>query len=223
MIRAHYFAELESVRRSLVDMGETALTLFDEAVRTVSEPNPDSVVTAGELETKTDDQHRLIHDLCLRLITLQAPVARDARFVTGVLDAIVDLELIADYSYEIVTLVSGMRRRPPSQVLTHISGVAMRVRGVLAMAVHAWRREDSAKGVSVTPQEIAIRTECRALHEKLTRLTLEASEAGSYLDLMLVARHLERILHHAACVVDNAAGAAPVAQGEKLQELPIAK
>jgi hypothetical protein len=61
------------------------------------------------------------------------------------------------------------------------------------------------------------------LHEELTRLTLEASDAGSYLALMLVARHLERILQHAACVVDNAAGAAPVAQAEKLQVLPIAK
>jgi phosphate uptake regulator len=72
-------------------MGETTLTLFDEAVSIVSEPNPDSVMKAGRLKAKTDDQHRLVHDQCLRLITLQAPVARDARFVTGVLDAIVDL------------------------------------------------------------------------------------------------------------------------------------
>jgi hypothetical protein len=35
---------------------------------------------------------RLIHDQCLNLITPQAPVARDARFVTRVLGAIVDLE-----------------------------------------------------------------------------------------------------------------------------------
>jgi phosphate uptake regulator len=204
-------------------MGETTLTLFDEVVSIVSEPNPDSVMKAGGLEVKTDDQHRLIHDQCLRLITLQAPVVRDARFVTGVLDAIVDLELIADYSYEIGMLVSGMLRQPPLQVLSHISTVAKRVHGLLAKAVDAWRREDLAKGVSVRPQEIAIRRECGALHEELMRLTLEASDAGSYLALMLVARHLERILHHAACVVDNAAGAVPVAQAEKLQVLPIAK
>ena len=46
-------------------------------------------LTASELEARTDHQHRLIYDQCLNLITLQAPVARDARFVTGVLDAIV--------------------------------------------------------------------------------------------------------------------------------------
>ena len=44
---------------------------------------------------------------------LQAPVASDARLVTGVLDATVDLELIGDYAYEIVTLTSGIHGRPP--------------------------------------------------------------------------------------------------------------
>ena len=58
---------------------------------------------ASELEAQTDHQHRLIHDQCLNLITLQAPVVRDARLVTGVLDAIVDLELIGDYANETVT------------------------------------------------------------------------------------------------------------------------
>jgi phosphate transport system protein len=65
------------------------------------------------LEAHIDHRHRLIHDECLTLITLEAPVARDAWFVTGVLDAIIDLELTGDYSYEIVTLASGIERRPP--------------------------------------------------------------------------------------------------------------
>jgi phosphate uptake regulator len=35
-----------------------------------------------------------------------------------------------------------------------------------------------------------------------------------YVDLMLICRHLERILRHAACVADQAAEAAPVGQAE---------
>jgi phosphate uptake regulator len=62
---------------------------------------PGPSARASELEAQTDHQHRLIHHQCLNLITLQA---KDARLVTGVLDTIVDLELIGDYAYEIVTL-----------------------------------------------------------------------------------------------------------------------
>jgi phosphate transport system protein len=189
-------------------MGETTLALFDEAFGTLPEPNRDRLAKASELEAKTDHQHRLIHDQCLNLITLQAPVARDARFITGTLDAIVDLELIGDYSYEVATLGSGMRRRAPSQILAQMTQVAKEVREVLAKAVDAWRSEDSAQVPSVRPQESVIRAECGALYEKLTKLTSGPGEASTYVDLMLICRHLERILRHAVCVADQAMAAA---------------
>lgn len=217
MSRTHYHAELESVRRNLVEMGETTLALFDEAAASVSETSLDRSAKAGELEAKTDDQHRLIHDQCLDLIALQAPVAKDARFVTGALDAIVDLELIGDYSYEIVTLASGVRRRPPSQVLVQISEVTKKVREVLATAIDSWRTEDSTQVVSVRSQESAIRAECGALYEKLTRLTSGAGQATAYVDLMLICRHLARILRHAVCAAaQGTTGAAPLDQGKGL-------
>ena len=212
MSRTHYRAELESVRRNLVEMGETTLALFDEAAGTVSEPNPDRAAKASELEARTDHQHRLIHDQCLSLITLQAPVARDARFVTGALDAIVDLELIGDYSYEIVTLASAIRKRPPSQVLLQVSDAAAKVREVLAVAIDAWRSEDASLSTSIRPQEPAIRAECGALYEKLAQLTSKTGEATTYVDLMLITRHFERILRHAVCVAAQANEAAPFEQ-----------
>ena len=208
MSRTHYLEELESVRRNLVEMGETTLALFDDAVGTISESNSDRTAKASELEAKTDHQHRLIRDQCLNVITLQAPVARDARFVTGALDAIVDLELIGDYSYEIVTLASGMHRRPPSQIVSQLFDGANKIREILKKAIDFWRTEDSAQGLSIRPQESAIRAECGYLYEKLTQLTSGPGEATMYVDLMLISRHLERILRHAVCVADQATGAA---------------
>lgn len=67
-------------------MGETTLSLLAEALSAIADPTPDPSARASELEVQTDHQHRLIHDQCLKLITLQAPLARDARLVTGVLD-----------------------------------------------------------------------------------------------------------------------------------------
>jgi len=187
-------------------MGGTVLALFDEAAGSVSEPNLDRAARASELEAHIDHQHRLIHDECLTLITLEAPVASDARFVTGVLDAIVDLELIGDYSYEIVTLASGIGRRPPSQVLAQISEVAKKVRAALATAIDAWRGEGS-QGLSLRSQETGIRAECGALYDKLAQLISGVGEATEYLNLILISRHLERLLRHAVCAAEQAVGA----------------
>jgi phosphate transport system protein len=207
-MRSHYFQELDSVRGNLVEMGETTLALLDEAMRAVGEPSPGISAKASELESQTDHQHRLIHDQCLDLITLQAPVARDARLVTGVLDAIVDLELMGDYAYEIVTLSSKMRGRPPSQLSCQMAAVGAEIRECLAAAIESWRGLDRARALSVRPQEGPIRAKCGALYEKLSQLTSAPGDATTYVDLMLICRHLERILRHAACVADQAAEAA---------------
>jgi phosphate transport system protein len=212
MLRSHYVQELESVRRNLVQMGETTLSLLTEALHAVANPSPGPSARASELEAQTDHQHRLIHDQCLSIITLQAPVARDARLVTGVLDAIVDLELIGDYAYEIVTLSAAIPGRPPTQVLNQMSTVGAKIQESLSAAIDGWRSLDRDRALSVRPQEAAIRAECGALYEKLSQLTSASGDATSYVDLMLICRHLERILRHAVCVADQAADAAPAGQ-----------
>jgi phosphate transport system protein len=210
MLRTHYVNELESVRQNLVQMGETTLLLVAEALRAVTDPTAGHSARASELEAQTDHQHRLIHDQCLNLITLQAPVARDARLVTGVLDAIVDLELIGDYGYEIVTLSASIKSRPPSQILTQISEVGAKIHAGLRTAIDSWRSGDRAQAQLVRPQEAPIRAECGTLYEKLSQLTSSPGDATTYVDLMLICRHLERILRHAVCVADQAADAAPL-------------
>lgn len=213
-MRTHYVSELEAVRRNLVEMGETTAWLLAEALQAVVEPNRGPSARASELEAQTDHQHRLIHDQCLNLITLQAPVASDARLVTGILDAIVDLELIGDYAYEIVMLCSSMDRRPPSQILSQIADTGAKVRERLATAIESWRTGDRAQALSVRSHEAGIRAECGSLYEKLSRLVSSPGEGIAYVDLMLVCKHLERILRHAVCVADQASEAAPIDRGE---------
>jgi len=213
-MRTHYVSELEAVRKNLVEMGETTGMLLAEALHAVVESNRGPSARASELEAKTDHQHRLIHDQCLNLITLQAPVASDARLVTGILDAIVDLELIGDYAYEIVTLCSSMDRRPPSQILSQIADTGAKVRGCLSTAIESWRTGNRAEALSVRSHEGPIRAECGSLYEKLARLVSSPGEGIAYVDLMLVCKHLERILRHAVCVADQAADAAPLDRGE---------
>ena len=211
-MRAHFDDELESVRKNLIQMGDTTLTLLIEALRAVVEPDAGHSARASELEAQTDHQHRLIHDQCLSLITLQAPVARDARLVTGILDAIVDLELIGDYAYEIVTLSSSIDHRPPSQVLAQITDVGIKIRESLSAAIESWRSGDRSQALSVRPQETAIRADCESLYQKLSQLVSTPGQGTDYVELMLISKHLERILRHAGSVADQAADAAPLSQ-----------
>jgi phosphate uptake regulator len=94
-------------------------------------------------------------------------------------------------------LSSSMHGRPPSQISNQISEVGAKIRACLTTAIDSWRKGDLAQALSVRPQEAIIRTECGALYEKLTQLVSTPDEATVYVDLMLICRHLERILRHA--------------------------
>ena len=141
-------------------------------------------------------------------------MARDARFITGVLHAIIDLEPIGDYAYEIVVLSSSMKRRPPSQISSQMSEVGGKIRTGLTTAVESWRNGDRDLALSVRPQEAAIRAECGMVYEKLSQLVSAPGEGALYVDLMLICRHLERILRHAVCVADQAADAVPLGRDD---------
>jgi phosphate transport system protein len=211
MMRARYAGELDAVRQNLIAMGETTMALLAEGLRAVVDPSPDCAARASELEAQTDHQHRLIHDQCLNLITLQSPVARDARLITGALDAIVDLELIGDYAYEMVGLGSARQGRLPSQILSQISDIGAKIGEILSAAIESWRNEDRGLALSARPREAAIRAECQALADKVTLLTSAPGDVTAYVNLLLICRHLERIMRHAVCVAEQAAEAARTA------------
>jgi phosphate transport system protein len=213
-MRTHYAGELESVRQNLIEMRESAIELLGEAIHAVADPSAGLSERASELEAQTDHQHRLIRDQCLRIITLQAPVAGDARLVTGILDAIVDLELIGDYAYEIVTLSSSMSRRPPSQISTQISEIGAKILIGLTAAIASWRDGDRDQAWSVRTLEVAIRADCETLYQKLSQLVSGPGDSVVYVDLMLICKHLERIQRHTSCVAGQAADAAPFARSK---------
>jgi len=210
MARIHYVQELESVRQNLMQMGETTASLLNEALHAISGDGSGAAERASELESQTDHQLGMIHDQCLSLITLQAPVARDARLITGILDAIVDLELIGDYACEIATIGGSIRHRPPSPIVHQISDIFSGIRGVLLTALDGWSSDDAGQGLSVASRVAAIRIECHTLYEKLSQLASAPGDAMPYVNLLLVCRHLQRISRHAACIAEQAASAAPV-------------
>jgi phosphate transport system protein len=212
MTRIHYQDELELVRQHLIQMGETTIDVYSEALGGIGKCDRESSERAQDLETKTDHQNRMIHEECLSLITLRSPVARDARLVTAILDAIVDLELIADYANEIASLNLEMTRRPMSQVLVQVSDTGTRIGEMLSVAIDSWRKEDRELALSVRPRETAVRAELQNLYEKLSKLMVTPGDGALYVTLLLIARHLERIMRHSVSVAEQAATCAPLPQ-----------
>ena len=98
MRRAQHRDELDAIRGNLTEMGQITVTMLNEALATVTRNDPAAAERTHELEARIDDQNRQIHERCLQAMAIPGSRGDEARLVTGIVGAIVDLELIGDYA-----------------------------------------------------------------------------------------------------------------------------
>jgi phosphate transport system protein len=208
-MRSHFAEELESVRRNMLLMGDLTLESVSYALKCVVKTEGATYEEASELEFRIDDLNRSIHNECLNILTLQAPVARDARLVIGILEGIVDLEQIGDYAFEASDLALNSARCPVTQVTSQVVAFGEGVRDMLAIALDTWKNLDRAQGLALRSRQASVRTDCQNLTDKLNQLVTSPGGGQVYISLILICKHFERMAHHAVSVAEQAAAAAP--------------
>src|SRR5579863_956207 len=209
MSRERYVAELEQTRLDLLEMGAHAEQALRCALESVINSDRRAAERTRNLEVEIDSRNKHIYERCLSLLTLQAPVAGDARLLTRVLEAIVDLELIGDYAADIADLAVGMNAKPPLASLHDLSEAGSKVQDTLTQALDSWRRLDRSLGLSLGSKQGALKNDCEHLIEKLTTLSSASRDSSPYVALILICKDLERIALHAVNIAEQAAFTVP--------------
>jgi phosphate transport system protein len=202
------FSELDETRADLIIMGETAESALAHSVRALVSGDRSSAEKARALEPQIDAMNKSIYRRCLEVVALEAPVASDARLITAMLEAIVDLEQIGDYAEDIAELALGLEGKTLPPVLERLERLAARVCEMLSSALDSWRSMDRDRGLSVRSLRGAVDSDYRALFQELS-LLLTTHQAGVVpLSLVLTAKYLDRVARHAVGVAEQAASAA---------------
>jgi phosphate transport system protein len=208
MLRQRFVSELEDARKELIRMGEMVEAALGGAVSGLLESSRGGAQAARELEPQIDAMHRSIHQKCLELVVLEAPVATDARLITGILDSIVDLEQIGDYADSVAELALGLRR-VPIPVMDGLARLGGRVREMLGAAVESWRTLDRERARLVRASQEIVARDYQTLFRQLGDLKAESSDGANTLSLVLIAKYLDRVGRHAVSVAEQAADVAP--------------
>jgi len=209
MLRQRFVSELEDARKELIRMGEMVETALACAVSGLVDSCQSAAEAARALEPQIDAMHRSIHKRCLELVVLEAPVATDARLITGVLESIVDLEQIGDYADHIAELALGFPQIPVPAVKESLTRLGARVRGMLAGALESWRTLDRDSARSVRASQETVERDYQVLFRQLGDLMTVPSNGTIPLSLVLVAKYLDRAGRHALNVAEQAAEASP--------------
>lgn len=201
-MRNRYEEQLTFLNRELISMG----ALCEEAIAAAAKglQTGDAAVTARvkPLEMQIDDKEREIESLCLKLLLQQQPVARDLRQVSAALKMITDMERIGDQAADIAEITGFLQGRA-GDGLGLIGDMARAAIRMVTESVDAFVRQDLAIARAVAAHDDVVDGLFTQVKHALITLIAQKPEEGEYaLDILMIAKYLERIGDHATNIAE---------------------
>jgi len=205
MMRSGFDRQLETLHRELVKMGAQCEEAISAGVKALLEGDSEMAQRAISREKDIDQTERDIEALCMKLLLRQQPVARDLRAVSSALKMISDLERIGDQAADIAEITRHIDATPlPAQL--HISDMARATVSMVTDSIDAFLRQDLPMAMAVIDRDDVVDRLFLEIKQELTDLIRsDASQAALALDLLMIAKYLERIGDHAVNVAEWAA------------------
>ncbi|HET6203196.1 MAG TPA: phosphate signaling complex protein PhoU [Planctomycetota bacterium] len=157
-----------------------------------------------EGDTVVDDLEIEVEEKCLDMLALQQPVARDLRFIAGVMKINSDLERMADLAVNIAERAEVLATVPPLPFRPDVTRMAAVVKQMTREALDALVRRDETLALRVWERD----DEADRLYRELVGEAIEfmrrnPERLGDVLHLLGALRNLERIADHATNVAED--------------------
>ncbi len=200
-----YFSiELDELNHKLLEMGGLVESAIHRSVRSLIEQNKEIAEQVIRDEPQINRMEMEIDGLATRLLALRQPVARDLRFLTAALKINTDLERMGDLAMHIAERSLSLMHHPLVKPMTDIPKMASLVQSMLLKCLDAFvnRNADLAHSVLLSDDEVdSLRDTVYA--DLLAVMQNDPSLVTAAVDLIFVARNLERIGDHATNIAED--------------------
>lgn len=193
----HLERSIKQVQQDVLRMGTLVEQSFRLSHQCLFERDLQAAETITSLETRIDRYYRQIELDCATLMTLQAPVAQDLRFLSALMQLVRDLERIGDYAQDITEMAIKLVKYPPHSCLNQVEAMSEQAQLMLATSLVALADLDAEVGESVKQLDDVVDDAYEDLYNLLAYQENVPGVVEPILLLGLIVRHLERMADHA--------------------------
>lgn len=202
-IDRHYDEELQELRHHLLEMGGFVEKQIADAVRALVDRDDEFARLVIERDRTVNRMEVQIDDICLRLLALHQPAARDLRLITTALKINTDLERAGDMAENICERVIEICREPQLKPLIDVPRMAAIAQGMLRQALDAFVREDTELALQVCHQDDDVdQLADQLLRELLTFMLEDPHTISRALRLIFISKYIERLADHATNIAE---------------------
>ena len=202
-MRIRFDEQLELLNRKLIEMGALCEDAISASMHTLkNETDKQSAEKAAALEREIDHKEREIESLCMKLLLQQQPVARDLRQISAALKMITDMERIGDQALDIAETAGFMGELDEADAEL-FKRLAQTVVAMVTDSVDAYVSRDPAAARAVARRDDEADNVFKAIKSAMIeRLSRRPGDGEYALDLLMIAKYLERIGDHATNIAE---------------------
>lgn len=195
---------LGEVNELLLRMGGCCEAILAKALRALFGRDPALAEAVREDDLEIDRLDIAIDEAVLRSLALQAPVADDLRRVLAAKDIATDLERVGDLARNIAKSAIRLADRVPIPIPPHLEALASECQAMLRDALDAFVHRDADRARALLERDDRIDDDQdRVIREALEEIRIHPDQYAQEVDLILVAKHLERVADHSTNIAES--------------------
>jgi len=133
------------------------------------------------------------------------PVASDLRRVVSAMKLSSNLERIADQATNVARKARKLNKHPPLPEILLLTPMQEHAMTMFRDSVDAYVREDAQAARAIIPQDDALdKMNAQVSRQLIDRMARDPEQLRGYINLMFIARHLERVGDHATNIAEDA-------------------
>ncbi len=208
MSRAHivasYDADLDQLVSTILEMGGLAETAFAGALRALAERDAEAAGRVVDNDARLDEVEEAVDQRAVRLFALRQPMAGDLRLIAMSLKISNDLERIGDYAASIAKRAKRLTACAPPRATASLERMGTCLKEMLADVLDAYRKRDATKAMGVWHRDGDVDDLYDSVfRELLSELKADPRVTSAGIDLLFIAKNLERIGDHTTNIAER--------------------
>lgn len=199
-MRKTFEAELLELNEELTNMAKAAQDAIDVVTQSLSTNDEREARSVIDMTATLSQSERDIENRCLRLLLRQQPVARDLRAISAAMKMVTDLQRIGDQASNIAELSLLLSKRDGNTVVVpnNIGVMACKAGLMVRQAISAYTGRDVETAHAVVNLDDEVDDLFQAVKgELIDRVVSSRKNADQAIDLIIIAKYLERVADHA--------------------------
>ncbi len=194
--------QLDQLNKEFILLGSSCEKNIEKCCTALQTRDRELALSVFNQGYELNNRSRDIERLCLSLILRQQPVASDLRLVSGVLKMVTDLDRIGVQAGDIAEIAMKYDFEHRGEDFSLLLKMGESTKKIVHAAIDAYVKLDQATADQVIRMDDSVDQYFSMVKEAIVQGAVHSSEAKISLDVLLMAKYLERIGDHCCNIAE---------------------